>query len=148
MIRTISFTIALLAVVATAGVYLLGTARPASADGIYNPNNIEDTYNVYYPGAMGPCNNGLDDDYDGYADALDSDCLDPKPPATATNTPAPVNTPTQPPTATQGPPSLGGVAAYPDVSSGGASASMALLIATAMLLSGGAGILAWRRLRP
>jgi hypothetical protein len=141
MIRTISTTIALLAVIAAAAWLLIAGAGTASADGVYNPNNIEDTPNIYYPGAMGPCNNGFDDDYDGYADALDSDCLDPKPPATSTNTPAPVNTPTQPP------PSLGGVAAYPDVSSGGGSASMALLIATAMLLSGGGSVLAWRRSR-
>jgi hypothetical protein len=143
-----AFLLASIATMAAAGWLVAGSIDRAAADGVYNPNNIEDTPNIYYPGYTGPCNNGLDDDYDGYTDAADSDCLDPKPPPTNTSVPSPTQPP--PPTATQGPPpppSLGGVARYPGDPSGGSASIITAAAAIAVALSAGTALYAWKRVR-
>ncbi len=147
MNRTISLAFVLLAVMTFAGWLLVGAAGWARADGAYNPSNIEHSYGPYY---TGPCNDGIDNDYDGYTDAADSDCIGPKPLATPTSTapatPASTSTPAPSATPTAYPPSLGGVAVYPHLPSGNdAHAVIALVLAFAGLLSGGAGWYAWRR---
>lgn len=149
MSRTISLAFVLLAVTTFAGWLFVGSAGRAHADGVYNPSNYEHSSpNPYY---IGPCNDGFDNDYDGYTDAADSDCLDPKPlvSSTPTGTATPTSTPTPnpPATPTQPPPSLGGVAEQPDLPSGGSAVAIAAIaVAMISLVSGGAGWYAWRRI--
>lgn len=116
----LSIVVGLLAAIVALSLFALGDR--AAADGVYDPTN----YEGYGPYSYGPCNDGYDNDYDQAIDEADSDCYDPPktPPqrtstSTATATATATNTAVPTVTNTPQPPSLGGVAQYPDFSSGG-----------------------------
>ena len=132
---TSKLSIALGLLAAAVALSLFALADRAAADGVYDPTNYEGS--VFYP--AGPCNDGLDNDGDQAADAEDSDCYDP-PKAQPSRTPTPTAT------STPQPPPLGGVAQYPDFSSGGGN-PMALAAIGLATLAAALGA-AWCAKRP